>query len=101
VCIYRKLQKIHVKISLSEDSVKGIYSDTTVARTIIEDSSTVQLSRQQYKKIIEDATSLSSRRQKTSTRSKPDDKHEDTPEGSSESLKGEARRPHSSSGDHR
>jgi uncharacterized protein YrrD len=63
-----------VKISLSEDSAKGIYSDTTVARTIIEDSSTVQLSRQQYKKIIEDAASLSSRRQKTSTRSKPDDK---------------------------
>jgi hypothetical protein len=72
-----------VKISLSEDSAKGIYSVTTVARTIIEDSSTVQLSRQQYKKIIEDAASLSSRRQKTSTRSKPDDKHEGTPEGSS------------------
>jgi hypothetical protein len=55
----------NIKISLSEDSAKGIYSDTTVATTIIEDSSTVQLSRQQYKKIIEDAASLSSRRQKT------------------------------------
>jgi hypothetical protein len=43
-----QFQKIHVKISLSEDSVKGIYSVTAVARTIIEDSSTVQLSRQQY-----------------------------------------------------
>jgi hypothetical protein len=51
-----------VKISLSEDRAKEIYSDTTVARTIIEDSSTVQLSRQQYKKIIEDVASLSSRR---------------------------------------
>jgi hypothetical protein len=44
----RKFQKIHEKISLSEDSAKGIYSVTTVARTIIEDSSTVQLSRQPY-----------------------------------------------------
>jgi hypothetical protein len=42
-----KLQKIYMEISLSEDSAKGIYSDTTVARKIIEDSSTVQLSRQQ------------------------------------------------------
>jgi hypothetical protein len=80
-----------MKISLSEDSTKGIYNDTTVVRTIIEDISTVQLSRQQYKKIIEDAASLSSRRQKTSTRSKPDDKHEGTPEDSSQSLKAEAR----------
>jgi hypothetical protein len=45
--ISRKFQKIHVKISLSEDNAKGIYSDTTIARTIIGDSSTVQLSRQQ------------------------------------------------------
>jgi hypothetical protein len=37
----QKIPKIHVKISLSEDNAKGIYSDTTVARTIIGDSSTV------------------------------------------------------------
>jgi hypothetical protein len=43
----QKIPKIHMKISLSEDSAKGIYGNTTVARIIIGDSSTVQLSRQQ------------------------------------------------------
>jgi hypothetical protein len=43
-----KISLSEVKISMSEDNAKAIYSVTTVARTIIEDSSTVQLSRQQY-----------------------------------------------------
>jgi hypothetical protein len=54
-----------VKISLSEDGAKGIYSVTTVVRIIIGDSAPSSCPGNSKGKIIEDTASLSSRRLKT------------------------------------